>query len=138
MRRARSEVGQAAVELALALPVVAFVLLAVLQVGLIVAQAVLVVHAAREGARAAAIHGGSAGDATAAAAGSGGLSPDRMRVSVAVSGGSVAVTILYEAPTDVPLVGALLPRIRLRSTATMRVEVPPGRARPNRPSASLS
>ncbi len=47
--------GQATVELVLVLPVVVLALLLVIQVGLIARAQVLVVNAAREGARAAAV-----------------------------------------------------------------------------------
>ena len=47
----REDGGQAAVELALVLPMVCTLLLAVVQVALVVHAQLLVVHAAREGAR---------------------------------------------------------------------------------------
>ena len=53
--RRPGEDGQAAVELVLVLPVVLLALLMVVQLGVLVRSQVLVVHAAREGARAAAI-----------------------------------------------------------------------------------
>ena len=55
-RRSR---GQATVETALLLPVIALALLAVIQIGLIVHARVMVTHAAREGVRAAAVDRGS-------------------------------------------------------------------------------
>ena len=51
----RREGGQATVEVALLLPLLATMLLAVVQVGLVVRDQVLVTHAAREAARAAAV-----------------------------------------------------------------------------------
>ena len=51
--RGRAQRGQAAAEVALVLPLVALVLLGVLQAGLVLRDQVLVTHAAREGARAA-------------------------------------------------------------------------------------
>ena len=54
MRRQR-EGGQAAVELALALPLLALLALALLQVTLVVRDQVLLTHAAREAAREAAV-----------------------------------------------------------------------------------
>ena len=50
--------GQAAVELALALPLVALLLLALVQLGFLVRDQVLVVHAAREGVRSSATDNG--------------------------------------------------------------------------------
>ena len=113
-------------ELALLLPVVVLVLLAVLQVGLLARDVVLVTHAAREAARAAATDP----DVTAAreaAVASGGLRPDRVSVDVRGRrgpGSRVAVTVTYRAPTAVPVVGALVGDRTLVSTATMRVETP--------------
>ena len=54
-RRCQREGGQATVEVALLLPLLALLLLAVVQVGLVVRDQVLVTHAAREAARAAAV-----------------------------------------------------------------------------------
>jgi hypothetical protein len=118
--------GQASVELALLLPVVVLLLLAVLQVGLLARDVVLVTHAAREAARAAATDP----DPTAAheaVAGSGGLRSDRVSVDVRgrrEPGSRVSATVTYRAPTIVPLVGALVGDRTLVSTATMRVETP--------------
>ena len=122
--RARGSEGQAAVELALAMPLVALLLLALVQLGFLVRDQVLVVHAAREGAREAAVD--SSSDAVRrAAAGSSGLPADRMTVTMSGRGGvgsHVQVTIAYRAPTNVPLVGALIGDVDMHSSATMRVE----------------
>ena len=105
------ERGQATVEAALVLPLVVLLLLAVVQVGLLVRAEVLVTHAAREAARAAALA----------------TTLDARRMAVRVEGrngpGSrVRVDITYTAPTDVPLVGALIGDVSLHVSATMRVE----------------
>ena len=128
-RRTRWEDGgQASVELALLLPVVLLLLLAVLQVGLLARDVVLVTHAAREGARAAATDPHPR-VARAAAVASSGLDPSRLTVSTVVTGEGtsrrVRVEVTYRAPTSVPLVGTLLADRTLRTAATMRVEVPP-------------
>ncbi len=118
------ERGQATVELAAVLPFVAVLLLVVVQVGVVVRAQVLVVHAAREGARAAAVDPSPAAAATAAAA-SGELAPNRLRVDVEGAGrpgGDVTVTATYRVETQVPLVGALVGDVEVRGTATMRVE----------------
>jgi Flp pilus assembly protein TadG len=51
VRRVRHETGSAAVELALVLPLVLMMVLALLQVGLLAKDSLVVVQAAREGAR---------------------------------------------------------------------------------------
>ena len=111
-------------ELALVLPLVALVLLAVVQVGLVVRDQVLVVHAAREAAREAAVEAAPDASRRAALAGSG-LHADRLSVDVTGRGGAgtrVRVQIRYRAPTRVPLVGAAVGDVDLEATATMRVE----------------
>jgi Flp pilus assembly protein TadG len=113
--------GQAALELALCLPILALLLLAVVQVGVVVRDQVAVVHAAREGARAAAVTGASAGDAAAAAQGAVRLAAGRLSVD-ALRGDVVRVTVSYRAATDVPLVGRLVGDVTLRATAVMRAE----------------
>jgi len=116
--------GQAAVELALALPLVALLLLALVQLGFLVRDQVLVVHAAREGVRQAAVDS-SVDSARRAAAGSSGLDGSRMQVSMTGRGGPgshVQVSVTYRAPTDVPLVGAVIGDVDMHASATMRVE----------------
>jgi Flp pilus assembly protein TadG len=124
--RARScrERGQASVELALLLPVVVLLLLVILQVGLLARDVVLVGHASREAARAAAADP-RPGAAAAAAHQSSGLDPDRMAVAVSgrgAPGSRVRVTIRYRSPTSIPLVGGLLADRTITATTTMRVE----------------
>jgi Flp pilus assembly protein TadG len=126
-RGADRDGGQATVELALLLPVVVILLLVVLQVGLVARDVVLVTHASREGARAAATdpHPGAAQEAALA---SSGLDPARLQVVVHGDrdpGSRVRVEVTYRAETSVPLIGTLLPDRTIRSTATMRVEPPP-------------
>jgi Flp pilus assembly protein TadG len=123
-RDALGSEGQAAVELALALPLVAILLLALVQLGFLVRDQVLVVHAAREGVRQAAVEP-STDAVRRAAAGSAGLAADRMTVTTSgrgAPGSHVKVTITYRAPTNVPLVGAALPDFDMHASATMRVE----------------
>ena len=123
-REGDAERGQATVEVALLLPVFAALLLAVVQVGLVLRDQVLVTHAAREAARAAAVDPQVAvarGGAEAAAR----LDPDRLSVELSGStepGGRLTVTVRYRAPTAVPLVGPLVGDRTLVAEATMRVE----------------
>lgn len=124
----RRAAGQATVELVLVLPVVVLALLLVIQVGLIARAQVLVVNAAREGARAAAVDGPAA--ARAAAAGAPGMHPDRVTVSASTeagrSGDLVRVEVTYRVPTDVPLIGPLITDPTLTAEVTMRAEDPEG------------
>lgn len=123
-RRGRGDEGQAAVELALVLPLVVTVLLAVVQVGLLVRDQVLVVHAAREAAREAAVDPAAEAPRRAALAGSS-LEADRLALSVSgrgAAGSRVRIEVRYRSPARVPLVGAALGDITLEASATMRVE----------------
>lgn len=125
MRRdRRQERGQATVELALVLPVAVLLALAVAQVAVVAVDSVLVHHAAREGARAAAVEPSPA-VARQAATGAAGL--DAERLSVGQSGGRsrgeyVTVTADYRSSTTVPLIGRMIGDIDLTASVTMRVE----------------
>ena len=124
--RARHDHGQATVELALLLPLLVLLLLVILQIGLVGRDILLVTHASREAARAAATDP-DPGAALAAARASGGLDPDRMTVRVTgrrTTGSRVEVTVSYRAATDVPLIGALIGDHTIRGATTMRVEGP--------------
>jgi hypothetical protein len=106
------------------LPLVVLVLLAVVQVGLLVRDQVLVVHAAREAAREAAVEPAPGAARRAALEGSG-LDGGRLRVDVGgrgAAGSRVRVEVHYRAPSRVPLVGAALGDVDLQAAATMRVE----------------
>ena len=115
--------GQAAVELALALPLVVLLLLAVVQLAVVIRDAVVVTHVAREAARAAAVAADpSSAGGRAARSAAGGLHLDRMIVTVAEHAGVVTATIRYRAPTEVPLVGPLVGDADLAGRASMQVE----------------
>lgn len=119
--------GQATVEVALVLPVVVCVLLAVIQVALVARSQMLVTHAAREAARQMAVDPDE-GKAAAVARATPGLDPQRVSVDVGPRGpvgATVTVTVAYRTPTDVPLVGALFGEPELRATVVMRVETGP-------------
>lgn len=122
-RRARRDEGQASVELALVLPLVVLLLLLTVQVGVVGYRQILVVNAAREGARAAAV---AAVDPSAAARRAairaGPLAPERLTVTVTERDGAVTVVARYRDPTDVALVGVALPDVVLSADVTMRVE----------------
>jgi hypothetical protein len=84
----------------------------------------LVVHAAREGAREAAVDARRGAARAAAERGSGLKSA---HLTVEASGREddpqiVVVVVRYRAPTDVPIVGPLLPDVVLGAKAAMRKE----------------
>lgn len=124
--RGEGERATAAVEFALVLPLVLIIALALVQVGLLVKDQLVLEEAARAGARQAAVStdDGSARRAAISAAVS--LASDRVDVSIQREGdvgGSVSVIVIYHAPVALPLVAWLFPsRIDLRSTAVMRQE----------------
>jgi Flp pilus assembly protein TadG len=122
--RATRESGQAAVELALTLPLLALLALALLQVALVVRDQVLLTHAAREAAREAAVADDPGAARRGALTGSR-LDADRLVVTTTGSGepgDRVTASLSYEAPTDVPVVGRLVGDVRLRASITMREE----------------
>lgn len=120
----RGQGGQAAVEVALVLPLVALLLLLVAQAALVVRDQVLVVHAAREAARAAAVDpapGAPRKAALAAAA----LEPTRLDVRVGPGrqpGRPVTVTVSYRTAPFAPMISGLLPDLVVRGRASMRRE----------------
>lgn len=123
---ARDE-GQATVELALVLPLLVTLSLGVLQVTLLARDQILLVHAAREAARQAAVDPRPPAVRAAAARAAKGLKPEALTVEVSTSGGmpsAVTVRVSYRARTDVVLVGPFVPDVEMGANATMRVERP--------------
>jgi hypothetical protein len=124
--RVRDEAGQTTVELALCLPVVVFVVVAVIEIGLIVADQIRLWHAAREAVRQAVVDD-DAGAATEAARRAG---FDSLDVSLdpesnyRQQGEPLTVKVVYDRPGAMPLIGRLFEHIELESTATMRIERP--------------
>lgn len=116
------ERGQATVELALVLPVVVVLLLIVVQVGQVVRYRVVVVHTAREVARAAAVSptAPSVDDVGSRH----GLDPGRLEVGVTPpdSSGFVRAMVRYDIPTDVALIGPLVPDVAVEASADMLAE----------------
>jgi len=120
--RARSDHGQATVELALVLPLVFGLLMLLFQIALVARDEILVVHAARDAAREASVS----------------HDPERMLAAVRRDlpgatvrivrrgrvGETVEVAVSYVARTSLPLVGALVPDLTLHAGSVMRVETP--------------
>ena len=121
-RRSRRQHGQAVVELALVLPLACGLLLVLIEAGLVARDQIMVVHAAREAARVAAVDPAPAA-AVAAARSSGGL--DDMTVELrgrAGVGSRVTATVRYREPGRIPVLGILTSHLVLEASATMRVE----------------
>lgn len=117
--------GQASVEFALILPLIAALALALVQAAVVVKDQVMVIHAAREAAREAAVDPGDHAARNGAISASPSLDAHRLVVRTHGRNGPgsrVKVELIYDSPTDVPLVGPLLGDVRVRANATMRVE----------------
>ncbi len=124
--RLRGDDGQATVELALCLPLLALVCAGLVEASLLALDQVRVWHAAREAARAAAVEPDPA--AAREAAGRAGL--DRLEVTVEPApeerapGRPATVSLAYRYDARVPLLGAAFETVVLRATATTRIERP--------------
>jgi Flp pilus assembly protein TadG len=117
---ARSDRGQATVELALVLPVLVLFLLALVQTALVARDELLVQDAAHAAAREASVDAGPVRIADAARRTLGGVDVDVHRSGRV--GDEVKVVVHYRDHTNLPLVGPLFPDLVLRASATMRAE----------------
>lgn len=122
----RRERGSAAVEFALVLPILLLVLLAMIQVGVVARDQLLLWQAARAGARAASVGSDDAAIRDAAVAAAPGLDRDAMEVRIDRAGGRgdpVTVTVAYAVPVARFVAGWLLPdEVRLSAQGIMRQE----------------
>jgi Flp pilus assembly protein TadG len=124
--------GQAAVELALVLPLLVAVLAGLVQVGLIVRDQVLLVHGVREAVRQLSVQDDRApptsaqqtAAATNAAIAATGrvLHRDLLTITVDEHGGRVAVRAGYHAPVRLPVVDWAARYVPLTAYAEMQVE----------------
>jgi Flp pilus assembly protein TadG len=118
--------ASAAVEFALVLPLVLTMVLAILQVGLLVKDRLVIEGSARAGARQGAVSSDEAAVRQAAVDAAASLDPDLLEVSIQREGGggtAVTVTVVYHAPVVVPVVDWLFPAVvDLTATAVMRQE----------------
>ena len=122
----RRERGSAVVEFALLLPIVLLVLLAVVQVGVLGRDRLVLEQAARAGARVAAVDVSESAVDDAVRAAASALDGERLTVAIereGSRGAAVAVTVRYDATTASLLAGWLVPAsVALSATATMRQE----------------
>lgn len=106
------------------LPFVVLAVAAVLQVGVLARDQVLLTHAAREGARAAAVES-DRGAVERAVRAAGPLDPSRLTITMGdrgEPGSRVTVSVRYAVTIRVPLLRRLLGDRTLQAKATMRVE----------------
>jgi Flp pilus assembly protein TadG len=120
--RQQRDRGQAAVEFAIALPVVVVLVLGIVQLVVVVRDQLAVELAAREAARAASVSAGPDAAARRAADAATGLAP--LAVATAVDGGRVTVSVEHVNSTDIPLIGAFIGDITVTATVTMNREPP--------------
>ncbi|MGH2540404.1 MAG: TadE/TadG family type IV pilus assembly protein [Actinomycetota bacterium] len=124
--RVRDRHGSAAVEFALVLPIVLTVVLALVQVGLLVRDRLLVESAVRSGARIAAVDPGDDAVREAVLRAAPALDPSSVAVSTARAGARgepVTVTVSYVDRIRVPFVAWLFPDgVTMRADATDRQE----------------
>lgn len=125
-RRRHGQRGASTVEFALVLPLLLVVALALVQVGLLVRDRLLVEAAARAGARTAAVDPDQGTIADAVARSVPDLDVGVLRVVVSRAGGQgepVSVTVAYTSAIRVPFVGWLITHgVAMESTATDRQE----------------
>ncbi len=117
------ERGQATVEVVLVLPFVVLVVSAVLQVTVIVRDTIRLGHVAREAARSAMVDDPTTAGEHARA--STALDPSRLTVDVQggdAPGDRLVVTVRYRMPTDVAVVGVLLPEVTIEERLVTRRE----------------
>jgi Flp pilus assembly protein TadG len=118
--------GSAAVEFALVLPLVLLILLALVQVGVLARDQLVLTQASRAGAREAAVDPSAEAVDEAVRDAAVGLDHDRLRVEIVragAQGSPVTVSLTYEAPVAATLAGWLFPNaVTLRVSATMRQE----------------
>lgn len=127
MRTSRSEErGSAVVEFALVLPLLLLLTLALVQVGLLMRDQLLVVQASRAAAREAALDSDDTRVRAATERAAPGLEPEALEVSIARDGGRgdpVTASVSYTAAPRVPFVGDLFPdSVSLNAVSTARQE----------------
>jgi Flp pilus assembly protein TadG len=122
----RDETGSAVVEFALVLPLLLLVALALVQVTVVGRDRLLLQHAARAGAREAAVDADDAAVRQAVLDAAVPLDPAGVSVTVERAGGfgqPVLVRVAFDVPVAMPLAGWLLPAsVHLAAQTAMRQE----------------
>ena len=123
---ARGERGSAVVEFALVLPLLLLVTLALVQVGVLARDRLIVEQAARAGAREAAVEGDPLAIKEVVVTAAGDLDPSSIQVTIedgGARGEPVSVSVTYAVPVGLPLAGWLFPSsVDIHATAIMRRE----------------
>ena len=118
--------GSAAVEFALVLPLLLTLALALLQIGLLAKDQMLVQEASRAGARQASVSPDDASVRQAVSDAASGLDPSSLSTTVERGGGQgapVTVRVEYDAPIALPIIGWLFPdSVRMSAVVSMRQE----------------
>jgi Flp pilus assembly protein TadG len=118
----RRDAGQAAVEFAIALPIVVVLLLGIVQLVVVARDQLAVELAAREAARAASVSASPETSAMRAAEDATALRP--LTVATHVDGDRVTVSVEHVDETDVPLIGEFIADVTLTARVTMTREPP--------------
>ena len=121
MRR-QQDAGQAAVEFAIALPVVVVLVLGIVQLVVVARDQLVVELVAREAARAASVSANPEASAERAADGATALRP--LVIATRVDNEHVTVSVEYTDSTDVPLIGAFIADVTVTARVTMVREPP--------------
>lgn len=122
-KRLKNETGASAVEFAIILPVLILILFGIFEFGMAYRDYLAITHAAREGARMAAVGRYSEAEVRQRAYP---VSPSSVSISYLSSGGvarhgdPVQVTVTFDRPINIPLFSTK--KVRLVSSARMRVE----------------
>ena len=119
---AQRDRGQAAVEFAIALPLVVMLVLGVLQVVIVVRDQIAIELAAREGARAASVSASPTVAARSAATNSTDLDP--IDVSTTVTASRVRVTVSHTTASRLPPLGLVIDDVDLSASVEMAREPP--------------
>ncbi len=118
--------GQSTVELAFCLPVLALVLAALVEIGMLVSDQTRLWHAAREAARVAVVDPERA--PVIEAVERGGLKHVEVSIdpgpAYRVQGRPLTVNLSYRPDSRVPLLAPFVDRIELHARAAMRIEQP--------------
>jgi Flp pilus assembly pilin Flp len=126
VRNSDAERGTAAVEFALVLPILLVIALAMVQVGIVVRDEMMVVQASRAGAREAAVTSDPSAVRAAIERGGVGLDGSSLRIAIdrtGTEGDAVQVDVEYAEAIRVPFVAWLFPgTVMLRASAVARQE----------------